>query len=113
MNYFTEIKIVLETVPEESSRSASLEGSNTPPPYPINYVDCLENNERSTSFIYHGSENSSPQLSIPADKEIRSCESLPPNFEKMANLFNMQQKKGTIDVWWLYDDGGEKKTFNL
>jgi len=23
-----------------------------------------------------------------------------------ANLFHRKQKKGTIDVWWLYDDGG-------
>lgn len=22
------------------------------------------------------------------------------------NYFNMKQEKGTIDVWWLYDDGG-------
>ncbi|GFU03492.1 solute carrier family 12 member 2 [Nephila pilipes] len=25
---------------------------------------------------------------------------------KMANLFHDKQMKGTIDVWWLYDDGG-------
>jgi solute carrier family 12 sodium/potassium/chloride transporter 2 len=22
------------------------------------------------------------------------------------NVFNVKQEKGTIDVWWLYDDGG-------
>lgn len=22
------------------------------------------------------------------------------------NYFNMKQEKGTIDIWWLYDDGG-------
>lgn len=22
------------------------------------------------------------------------------------NYFNVKQEKGTIDVWWLYDDGG-------
>lgn len=22
------------------------------------------------------------------------------------NIFTCKQKKGTIDVWWLYDDGG-------
>lgn len=25
---------------------------------------------------------------------------------KMMNRFNEKQKKGTIDVWWLFDDGG-------
>jgi solute carrier family 12 (sodium/potassium/chloride transporter), member 2 len=23
------------------------------------------------------------------------------------NVFNKKQKNGTIDVWWLYDDGGK------
>lgn len=26
--------------------------------------------------------------------------------EPEANLFKQKQPKGTIDVWWLYDDGG-------
>ncbi|CAI9727615.1 solute carrier family 12 member 3-like isoform X1 [Octopus vulgaris] len=34
----------------------------------------------------------------------------PDNFSeetlKMMNRFNEKQKKGTIDVWWLFDDGG-------
>lgn len=25
---------------------------------------------------------------------------------KAMNVFNTKQEKGTIDVWWLYDDGG-------
>jgi len=25
--------------------------------------------------------------------------------------FQRKQKKGTIDVWWLYDDGGKFTTF--
>ena len=28
---------------------------------------------------------------------------------KMMNRFNEKQKKGTIDVWWLFDDGGNKE----
>ncbi|XP_058058026.1 bumetanide-sensitive sodium-(potassium)-chloride cotransporter-like [Anopheles bellator] len=30
----------------------------------------------------------------------------PPTHEPEANLFKQKQPKGTIDVWWLYDDGG-------
>lgn len=25
-----------------------------------------------------------------------------------VNRFHLKQKKGTIDVWWLFDDGGNK-----
>lgn len=27
--------------------------------------------------------------------------------EQVRNRFAKKQKKGTIDVWWLFDDGGE------
>lgn len=29
------------------------------------------------------------------------------------NIFNRKQLKGTIDVFWLYDDGGNKKKINF
>ncbi|CAB3372416.1 Hypothetical predicted protein [Cloeon dipterum] len=32
--------------------------------------------------------------------------SLPENVMKKVTIFNSSLKKGTIDVWWLYDDGG-------
>lgn len=28
------------------------------------------------------------------------------NIMQAMSLFNSKQDKGTIDVWWLYDDGG-------
>jgi solute carrier family 12 sodium/potassium/chloride transporter 2 len=28
------------------------------------------------------------------------------NIYEMANRFKVKQKKGNIDVWWIYDDGG-------
>ncbi|KAG8192636.1 hypothetical protein JTE90_017198 [Oedothorax gibbosus] len=62
-----EVKISLETVPEES---------HPPPPYD-------EVNEEG--------------------KEEQEDEQ---NLLLLANLFHGKQKKGTIDVWWLYDDGG-------
>lgn len=30
---------------------------------------------------------------------------------KHVNRFYRKQKKGTIDVWWLFDDGGEKASY--
>lgn len=29
----------------------------------------------------------------------------------LITRFQRKQKKGTIDVWWLYDDGGKVKYF--
>ena len=31
---------------------------------------------------------------------------LPPNILTSLCRFRLKQKSGTIDVWWLYDDGG-------
>jgi hypothetical protein len=31
---------------------------------------------------------------------------LPMNVYEIANSFKYKQKKGNIDVWWLYEDGG-------
>lgn len=31
---------------------------------------------------------------------------LPRDTKAQVTLFQGKQKKGTIDVWWLYDDGG-------
>lgn len=28
-----------------------------------------------------------------------------------SQQFQQKQGKGTVDVWWLFDDGGECKTF--
>lgn len=31
---------------------------------------------------------------------------IPKDILDAMNIFNVKQDKGTIDVWWLYDDGG-------
>lgn len=31
---------------------------------------------------------------------------VPKDVLQAMNIFNTKQEKGTIDVWWLYDDGG-------
>ena len=31
---------------------------------------------------------------------------LEPRIDQLANRFKNKQRKGTIDVWWIYDDGG-------
>lgn len=31
---------------------------------------------------------------------------MPKDVLDAMNMFNKKQDKGTIDVWWLYDDGG-------
>lgn len=40
-----------------------------------------------------------------AQADGRRCE-IPKNILTNVNRFKRKQKKGTIDVWWLYDDGG-------
>ncbi|KAL0271481.1 UNVERIFIED_CONTAM: hypothetical protein PYX00_008562 [Menopon gallinae] len=35
-----------------------------------------------------------------------SGKTVPPNMLQMITLFERKQDPGTIDVWWLYDDGG-------
>lgn len=104
-----EIKIVLETVPEETSRPSSPDGSITPPPYlsvgrsSVPNENTPDTSVKSESFSFYGPLNC---LKNSGQKDAKTCETLPPNFEKMANLFHVKQEKGTIDVWWLYDDGG-------
>jgi solute carrier family 12 sodium/potassium/chloride transporter 2 len=49
------------------------------------------NSHLSTSDINYATQGGS---TIP--KDILDC----------MNVFNVKQSKGTIDVWWLYDDGG-------
>lgn len=34
-------------------------------------------------------------------------EDLPKDVINQLTLFTRKQKSGTIDVWWLYDDGGK------
>lgn len=33
---------------------------------------------------------------------------LPKHIINSITVFRKKQKKGTIDVWWLYDDGGKR-----
>ena len=36
---------------------------------------------------------------------------LPKDIMNEITRFQRKQKKGTIDVWWLYDDGGKVSIF--
>ena len=38
---------------------------------------------------------------------------IPKDVLTSVNQFQRKQKKGTIDVWWLYDDGGNFDLFDL
>ena len=40
-------------------------------------------------------------INVPSDKQMDAGEHV-----IRPNMFKVKQKKGTIDVWWLYDDGG-------
>lgn len=37
---------------------------------------------------------------------FRGGSAVPKEILDNLNVFNRKQGKGTIDVWWLYDDGG-------
>lgn len=113
LNYFTDITLVLETVPEESSssRPSTPDSSATPPPYnySFHHEDLPENVETIPTYDFKSTSNSvSSDVTV-----IRRGESLPPNLVKMANIFHTKQEKGTIDVWWLYDDGGKIYALNV
>ncbi|XP_054720963.1 solute carrier family 12 member 3-like [Uloborus diversus] len=94
VDQFQELKIVLETVEEEES---VIECHSTPPPYAsIPKIDIT----RSSSF------DAITVCEDTANDIEKDLEFMPPNFSKVANMFHVKQPKGTIDVWWLYDDGG-------
>lgn len=93
---------MLETVPEESSRTSYPdERSMTPPPNPFSQEDASHDMQTLPSLDY---SEELPKFVESTDAD--GGKSLPPNFEKMANIFHEKQAPGTIDVWWLYDDGG-------
>ncbi|XP_035208918.1 solute carrier family 12 member 2-like isoform X2 [Stegodyphus dumicola] len=95
-------KLPLETVLEEPSY---IEGNSAPPSY-ANTI--TKHTELSTSDFAAAVckelqiEEHSVQLE---EKEIYARTK--DHFNHiMANTFHHKQKKGNIDVWWLYDDGG-------
>lgn len=49
------------------------------------------------------------------EKPLLDLNGLPVSREVVDNLmhFTRRQKSGNIDVWWLYDDGGQKIIFFL
>ena len=50
------------------------------------------------------------KLKLQAQNDIiyatRGGSTVPKAVLDAMNIFNVKQSKGTIDVWWLYDDGG-------
>ncbi|CAG2120400.1 unnamed protein product, partial [Medioppia subpectinata] len=56
-----------------------------------------------TSAIFSISKSMTSHNSINDFKDVANFE---PNVDQLANRFKTQQTKGTIDVWWIYDDGG-------
>ncbi|CAG2112869.1 unnamed protein product, partial [Medioppia subpectinata] len=58
---------------------------------------------RKTSAIFSISKSMTSHNSINDFKDLANFE---PNVDQLANRFKTQQTKGTIDVWWIYDDGG-------
>lgn len=47
-----------------------------------------------------------PKTRSMASQVLDLAKSVPKNVLQSVNQFQRKQKKGTIDVWWLYDDGG-------
>jgi hypothetical protein len=45
-----------------------------------------------------------PKIKILKDDRKESY--IPPEVMTSVNQFRRKQKKGTIDIWWLYDTGG-------
>lgn len=53
------------------------------------------------SYAKDESRPESFYINVPSDKQVS-----PNEIAIRRNIFKVKQKKGTIDVWWLYDDGG-------
>ncbi len=76
--------------------------------------ECVKNNE---NIVDNKNNNLSKEDKL---KKIESfistksveLESLDPQIHNL-NLFHKQHKKGFVDVWWLYDDGGELEIKNI
>ena len=101
---YTEIKIILETVPEETSRNSCGDDASTLPSNLCNHDDASNDIKTLSSLDY---TEDLPRFVESNSTDENDNKSLPPNFEKMANIFHVKQAPGTIDVWWLYDDGGK------
>ncbi|RWS15025.1 solute carrier family 12 member 3-like protein [Dinothrombium tinctorium] len=92
-----------------SCAQISGEGSScgvSPPSTPI----LIRSNAIGESTFTLGSEYNSPEKDIKTSSEDveKSYEKrdIPKDIISNVNRFQRKQKKGTIDVWWLYDDGG-------
>lgn len=47
------------------------------------------------------------QISQASDEYLTQGGSkIPKDIQDAMNVFNVKKEGGTIDVWWLYDDGG-------
>ena len=75
-----------------SRRSSTSESS--PPPTP--------NMPKNDSFSVSVHPVNGDHLSPPDDSKVE----IPRDVLSAVNQFQRRQRKGTIDVWWLYDDGG-------
>lgn len=79
----------------ESSRESS------PPSTPT-----VQRTEKSEE-VSHNPLGQSPSVITNNSQYTRSSlKNIPKEVLMSANQFQRKQKKGTIDVWWLYDDGG-------
>lgn len=110
----------IEEIPEPPAVNGK-KGSRRPSLLKPEMGDDMTRNASSAQLSQAGSSRESSPLSTPAverktvpgepdpssSKVVRGLsKAIPKDVLTSVNQFQRKQKKGTLDVWWLYDDGG-------
>ncbi|RWS07511.1 solute carrier family 12 member 3-like protein [Dinothrombium tinctorium] len=94
---------------ENSSAQISGGGSSCDVSPPSTPLVIRPNDVGESTFTFGNEENSQDKDEKTSNEEIKNehkKRNIPKDIILNVNRFQRKQKKGTIDVWWLYDDGG-------
>src|SRR6266404_6277803 len=70
------------------------------------------NNNKNSGDLKNGgiiSNGSGPESFIDKNNRQNQANDIPNEIQDNIDWFRKKQRKGTIDVWWLYDDGGKNR----
>ncbi|XP_076356128.1 solute carrier family 12 member 2-like isoform X2 [Tachypleus tridentatus] len=96
----------------ENTNSTNLPSPEEPPESVVERCGRVDDDESVNGVFYIPSDD----VRLPSLGKFRRLDSheasrhhvqeIPSDVLKCVNQFQQKQKKGTIDIWWLYDDGG-------
>ncbi|XP_076355508.1 solute carrier family 12 member 2-like isoform X1 [Tachypleus tridentatus] len=86
------------------SVSGAISQHSSPPNTPTSTRSGFQS---SVSINPEGETEAAPSTTLSSNQIIKGLsKDMPKDVLSNVNQFQRKQKKGTIDVWWLYDDGG-------